>query len=220
MSRRHLAPKAVVFDLDGTLVDSMPMVLKAYAHALAPFHPPLTEADLFRQLGGPPERMFRDLFGEGERTAEALRRLVEYSRTHWHLIQPFAGAHPLLAELREAERGLGLWTGRDRGSTEMILREQRLGEGLREIVCGDDLDTHKPHPGGLRQILDRLAVEPAETLFVGDADVDVLAGAALGVPVVLIRHGREVGEPVAAKAWRVVDTPTQAYAAIREALGG
>jgi len=207
--------QAVVYDLDGTLVDSMPMVLQAFAHALAPFLPPLPPMELFARLGGPPDRTFRDLLGSETHAAEALRRLEQFSRANWRLIQAFEGMAGHLDAMRADGLALALWTGRERESTEWILREHQLEARLRTVVCGDDLPTHKPHPGGLEEILRRLAVAREETLFVGDADVDVLAGAEAGVRTLLIRHGREVPSGVMAKAWRVVETPAEAYAVAR-----
>ena len=64
MSARLSPPRAVVFDLDGTLVNSMPMVMRAFAHALQPFRPDMTEQELFGRLGGPPLRMFQDTLGD------------------------------------------------------------------------------------------------------------------------------------------------------------
>lgn len=218
MSRRP-ALRAVVYDLDGTLVDSMPMVLQAFAHALAPYRPPLPPMELFARLGGPPDRTFRDLLGNEAHAAGAMRRLEEFSRANWRLIQPFAGMDGHLDAMRAAGLALALWTGRERESTEWILREQRLAAILRTVVCGDDLPTHKPHPGGIEEILRRLDVARGQALFVGDADVDVLAGAEAGVRTLLIRHGRAVRPEVAAKAWRIVETPAEAYAAVQAAVG-
>ena len=64
--------QAVVYDLDGTLVDSMPMVLQAFAYALEPYLPPLAPMELFARLGGPPDRTFRDLLGNETHAAVAM----------------------------------------------------------------------------------------------------------------------------------------------------
>ncbi|HEY0945073.1 MAG TPA: HAD-IA family hydrolase [Opitutaceae bacterium] len=215
MKRSSSKHGAVVFDLDGTLVDSMPMVLRAFAHALAPFRAPLGEMELFLRLGAPPERAFRELLDDAAHVPLALERMVEFSRTHWELIQPFAGAQALLSSLRAQGRDAALWTGRDRRSAEMILAEHGLEPAFATAVCGDDLPTHKPHPQGLLEILDRLRLQAADTLFIGDADVDVLAGWDAGVRTVLIHHGRDVDAAVLAKAWRVVKTPAEAYACVQ-----
>jgi phosphoglycolate phosphatase-like HAD superfamily hydrolase len=68
-------------------------------------------------------------------------------------------------------------------------------------------------------VLDRLGAQPHEVFFAGDADVDVLAGHAIGVRTVLIRHGRPVAGDVLQRAWRVVDTPAEAYTLLRQVAG-
>lgn len=216
MKRTHPPLRAVVFDLDGTLVDSMPLVLRAFTHAMEPFRASITEAELISTLGGPPDRTFLQLIGDVQHVPTAMRRLRDFSLANWKLIQPFDGMHDLLDTLRAVPHAVAIWTGRERESTEWILREQSLLAKLDAWVCGDDLPTHKPHPGGLEEVLRRLSVERDEAIFVGDADVDVLAGAEGGVRTILIRHGRAVSREVEAKAWHVVETPAQAYAFLRE----
>jgi HAD superfamily hydrolase (TIGR01509 family) len=208
--------RAVVFDLDGTLVDSMPMVLRAFDHALAPFCPPMGSDELMARLGGPPDRTFRQIIGADEHVPEAMERLRSFSLANWKLIQPFAGMHALLDGLQAAGCPVGVWTGRERESTEWILREQGLAPKISACVCGDDLSTHKPDPEGLLTVLAKLSAGCAEALFVGDADGDVLAGARAGVRTVLIQQDRVAAESVVAQAWRVVATPAGAYDWVRQ----
>ena len=211
---------AVVFDLDGTLVDSMPLVLRAFAHALLPYCGEMTPGEITSHLGGPPDRMLRKLISDDSKVPEAMQRLVDFDVANWRLIQPFEGMHALLDDLRVARQSLALWTGRERESTGLILTEHGIMPKLDAWVCGDDLPTHKPHPGGLEEALRQLAVTREEALFVGDADVDVLAGAACGVRTLLICHDRVVDPAVRAKAWRAVQTPAEAYALVRAELPG
>jgi beta-phosphoglucomutase-like phosphatase (HAD superfamily) len=217
MSRRPEI-RAVIYDLDGTLVNSMPLVLRAFAHALEPFLPPLPPMELFARLGGPPDRTFRKLLGNEAQVAVALHRLGDFSRANWRLIEAFAGMAGHLDEVVATRRSIALWTGRERESTEWILQEQNLSATFESVVCGDDLPTHKPHPGGLQEILRRLAVAPEAAILVGDGDVDVLAGADARVRTILIRHGRDAGPEVIGRAWRVVETPGEAYALILRSL--
>jgi pyrophosphatase PpaX len=210
--------RAVIFDLDGTLVDSMPLVLRAFAHALLPYCGEMTPDEITSHLGGPPERMLRKLIGDETKVPEAMQRLLDFDVANAQLIQPFDGMHALLDHLRDSRLTLALWTGRERKSTLGILAEHGIGPKLHVRVCGDDLDTHKPHPGGLEEALRQLAVTPAEALFVGDADVDVLAGSAAGVRTLLIAHDREIDPAIRAKAWKTVTTPAEAYAIVRAAI--
>ena len=204
--------RAVIFDLDGTLVDSMPLVLEAFAYALAPYRPDLDTDGIFHRLGGPPERTLRELIGNEDDAAEAMRRLATFGFDDGAKVRPFPGMHAMLAGLYARGFQLAIWTGRDRRTTEAILNAHALNGLFSVSVCGDDLPTHKPNPAGLREILARLDVRPGEALYAGDADADVLGGAEAGVRTVLITHGRKVDPEVTAKAWGQVDTPAEAYA--------
>ena len=202
--------RAAVFDLDGTLVDSLPLVLQSIAHGIEPFAPQPT-MDIFAHLGGPPERFLAGLVSDPRHVPEAARRMEAYHRENFHLIEPFAGVREFLQRLREHGVLTAIWTGRDRASTEPLLVSHGLAGWLSEVVCGDDFPTHKPDPEGLRAIMQRLGVEPVETVFAGDADVDVLGGAACGVDTILIRHARAIPDDVNRKAWRTVEFPVQAF---------
>jgi HAD superfamily hydrolase (TIGR01509 family) len=212
--------RAVVFDLDGTLVDSMPLVLQAYVHALEPYCPAMSADEIRRLLGGPPDRFFAQLIPERQNVADALLRLQAFAAAHWKMIVPFTGALALLADLRAASHSIGVWTGRERESTTWILHHNGIGEKLNACICGDDLSSHKPDPAGLAAVLRQLGVERAEAIFVGDAEVDLLAGSELGVRTILITYGRPTSDEISAKAWCLAETPTEAYALVRKELLG
>ena len=91
-----------------------------------------------------------------------------------------------------------------------MLRTHNLAALFATVVYGDDLPTHKPEPAGMREILRRLAVSADETLFVGDADVDVLGGAGAGVDTILIRHSRDIEGAVLTMAAHIVTSPLEA----------
>lgn len=203
-------PEVVVFDLDGTLLDSLPLVLAAISHAVEPFGARPT-MEIFARLGGPPERFLLPMIAHARNLPVALERLESFHRDNAHLIQPYAGAKELLLTMQAAGVRTALWTGRDRSSAEWLLQSHRLLASFATIVCGDDLSTHKPDPAGLREILRRLEVPAERTLFIGDADVDVLGGSDCGVDTVLIRHARQVENHIAARAWRTVVSPADAF---------
>lgn len=202
--------RAIVFDLDGTLVDSLPLVLRSIAHAIEPFAPTRPTADIFAHLGGPPRRFLGGLVGDERHVPVAAERMAQFHEANQHLILPFEGARSALAQLREHGAQLAIWTGRDRVSGEALLAQHDLASLFATVIYGDDLPTHKPDPEGMREILRRLNVRSEETLFVGDADVDVLGGTDAGVDTILIRHQRVIDEAVRARAWRMVSSPIEA----------
>lgn len=209
--------RAVVLDFDGTLVNSLPLVLASITYALKPFGGSPT-SDIFARLGGPPERFLPLLLADPRNAPAALARMDEYHRANNHLLEVFGGAGQMLDQLAAAGVKVAIWTGRDRLSTEELLRALRLDSHIATTVCGDDLPTHKPDPEGLREILRRLGIRPAEAIFVGDADVDIVGGHACGVDTVLIRHARDIAGDIVAKAWRTVTTPAEAFALVVQCL--
>jgi HAD superfamily hydrolase (TIGR01509 family) len=217
--RRVPPRRAIVFDLDGTLIDSMTLVFAAIAHAIEPYRV-LSRDEIFAKLGGPPERFMSALLEDERHVPAALLRLERYDRDNQHLIQPFADTLRFLETVRAANPHvqLAIWTGRDRESGTWLLRTLQLEPFFATVVYGDDLASHKPSPEGLHEIMKRLGVAPAETLFVGDADVDVLGGVASGVDTILIEHGRAVAAPLRAQAWRAVESPAEAFEIVRQSV--
>lgn len=211
--KRAIRPRAVVFDLDGTLVDSMPLVFAAIMHAIEPFGP-RTQDEIFARLGGPPDRFLATLLDDVNHLPMARLRLDAYAQQNRHLIRPFAGVNQFLETLRLTGVQPAIWTGRDRESADEILRVHGLEGFFPVVLCGDDLPSHKPDPAGLLEIMRRLGVAPQETLFVGDADVDVLGGVAAGVDTLLIHHGRAVEADVSTRSWHTVLTPEEAFAVV------
>lgn len=210
------AKRAAVFDLDGTLVDSMPFVIEAFIHAVEPFREQPTVQEVLAQLGGPLETCLRNLLGPlaiGSLPA-ATQRLLSYEHGHEEGLRPFAGARELLASLQAKGVGLGIWTGRDRRSAEKILDVHGLGGFFGAVVCGDDLATHKPDPAGLLRAIELLGAKAEETVFMGDADADVLGGRAAGVHTIFVHHGRAAPAHIHSQAAEVYREPGEAYASM------
>lgn len=217
MKRRRCdgLPRAVVFDLDGTLVDTMPGVVRAFSHAIAPFVEPPAADVLHGMLGGPVDRCLRQLLGSDLHVAEARERLYAYGGEPGAGGEAFGGAAELLGELRAAAVRLGLWSGRDRASGLRMLRGLELERHFDALVFGDDLATHKPDPEGLQVVLATLGVEPHEAIFVGDADVDALAADAAGVELLFVRHGRRLPAPTERLIQCEAPDPAAAYRKLR-----
>jgi phosphoglycolate phosphatase len=187
-------------------------------YALAPFLPELDKASIFSKLGGPPEKTLRDLLKNEIQVEEALKRLHDYGFKNIDQEKPFDGAEGVLSELKARRFKIGLWTGRDRGTTEMILRDKQWMSFFDGVVCGDDLPTHKPCPDGLLGLFSTLSVSADQCVFIGDADADVLGGHDAGVATILIEHSRKIESAIRKKAWAVVEKPEDAYGLIQEML--
>lgn len=207
-SRKKLG---VVFDLDGTLVNSIPMVLASFTYAIKVFQTPPSAMEIFHQLGGPPDICLRNLLDDESNIPEAMSRLLDYNSRNHHQIVPFEGSTDMLDAMLKHGVQVAVWTGRDRETTAEILTAHNLWKYFQLVICGDDFPSHKPDPEGLAHIMDELSLNSSDMLFVGDADVDVLAGHAIGVPTMLIRHERAISERIRDLCREWVETPQQAY---------
>ena len=218
MSRARPKYRGVVFDLDGTLVDSMGSVLVGLAAAVEPFRPRPERSEVLRSLGGPSDACLLRLLGGRTHLAAALKTYRRFQEKAEQSLELFRGARTLLRDLHAAGFPLGLWTGRERNMTETRLRALALTNQFDLIVCGDDLPSHKPDPEGLLEIVRHWGLRPDQVLFLGDADQDFAGARAARVPLVAIRQDRAIAPALLRHPVAVVATPTAAFAWVRGAL--
>lgn len=220
MSRRRPQYRGAVFDLDGTLLDSMASVLEGMAMVVEPFRPRPDRAEVMRNLGGPSDACLLRLLGGRAHLAAAHQAYMRFFAESEEAVRLFRGARKLLRELHSAAIPLGIWTGRERNMTEARLRALALTRRFDMLVCGDDLPSHKPDPEGLLRIVQRWGLTAGEVLFVGDSDQDFAGARAAGVPLVAIHHDRAIPPALLRHPIAVVATPAEAFAWVRRALLG
>lgn len=184
-----------VFDLDGTLIDTMSNVLRAYEYALAPYGPVPEREEIYKVLGGPGRRGLETLLPPGAPVEEAWRRLWDYASAHHDEVDLMDNSVELLDSLKRAGKTVALWTGRDRESTMLILQHYGLKPFFSDVVCGDDLPSHKPDPEGLFLLMDRLGAKRDDVVFTGDTVHDVRAGLRAGVFTVAVGPNAHRLEP-------------------------
>jgi phosphoglycolate phosphatase len=178
-----------LFDLDGTLVDSREDIARAVNSVLSKLElPPLSMEEVLRFVGDGVEVLIQRALREirHEEPDEALiqtgvRLLFEEYSSHLvvstHL---YPGVRETLAALRGAH--LGLISNKPEGLSRRILEEFDLAGEFCIVFGGDSLPQRKPAPAPLLEAMSRCQVSPAETVMVGDAPTDILAGKAAGVP--------------------------------------
>lgn len=211
MSRPDGPWEAVLFDFDGTLADTVPLIVESYRHTLAHLEEPLDEPEVRSWIG----RTLIDVFEERHpgRGEDLVSRYREHNLAHHDmLIRTVDGAAELLEEL--AAHGIPVAVVSSKGS-QTVRRGMRV-TGLREVehVVGmEDTSVHKPHPEPLLVGAERLGADPARCVYVGDALVDVLAARAAGMASVAVTWGAGTRDALVA-ADHVVDDG----AALREIL--
>jgi pyrophosphatase PpaX len=186
--------RAVLFDWDGTLVDSLGAFQHANAAVMAAFGLPWDEA-IYRQHYVPDWRlMYLKLGVPAERLDEA-NELWHTTFAQADDVIAFDGVEGALAGLGATGCRLGIVTAGDRVIVEPQLEATGLGGLLSVRVYGDDLPVHKPDPAPLRRALELLGLEahPEEVAYVGDAPTDMRMACAVGVRAVGIAS--VVGDP-------------------------
>jgi HAD superfamily hydrolase (TIGR01509 family) len=171
--------RALVFDLDGTLVDSHAYTFAAVRHALAPYGVRPTDAEIHSRFG-PPERIILSTFVDADLVAPAYARLQDFYRRHADTLRVHPKLPPLLAAARAAGIGCGLFTGRGADSTRIVLAQAGLVSAFDAVVAGDDAVRPKPAPDGVLALSARLGCDPAQVLVVGDSPLDIEAARAAG----------------------------------------
>ena len=189
----------IVFDLDGTLVDSIADLATSLNHALRTLGiAPLDLETVARYVGDGARKLVARALGEESSAARVdagLASFLEhYAEECTHRTVLYPGAREALDTLR-APRGngspntLAVLTNKPIRMTERILAALGVREAFARVLGGDDAPARKPDPAGLRAIMAALAHAPWRTLLVGDSLTDARTGAAAEVDVALVDYG-------------------------------
>ncbi|QSR42523.1 beta-phosphoglucomutase family hydrolase [Aeromonas dhakensis] len=182
---------ALIFDMDGTLVDSMPRHLDAWEATSAEFGLPFDRAQL-NEYGGIPTRKIVAILAEQHGLSidvEAFtRRKVALYMEHIQQVSVF----PAMWELVRRCHGkvpMGIGTGSPRNQAESILKSTGLDAYIQVVVSADDVVNHKPHPDTFLQVAEQLGANPANCLVFEDTQIGLQAGRAAGMETVLALEG-------------------------------
>jgi len=205
--------QAVLFDLDGTLLDSavdLYAALQAYCAEVDAAMPPYAMVREVVSRGG--RAILRCAFAEDD--AALLLRMPRYLDIYADIMarhtRPFDGIEPLLAALESAGLSWGIVTNKPGFLTEELIK--RIDWDLRAsaVVCGDTLPVKKPDPAPVLLACEHAGVEPVRCVFVGDDARDVEAGRAAGLYTVAARWGYlDGGDPANWGADAVISHPRE-----------
>ncbi len=182
--------ETVLFDLDGTVVDSGAIILASMRHATREvLGRDFSDEELLQAVGGPGlEAQFSAL------APDHVDRLVDVYRAHnepLHVdLEACDGMEDVLVRLRQEGRRLGLVTAKRRSTVELAFDRVPLGHLFETVVGGDETERHKPDPEPLLLGAERLGADPAATAYVGDSPFDVLAAKAANMFAVAVTWGR------------------------------
>ncbi|MDE2604520.1 MAG: phosphoglycolate phosphatase [Burkholderiales bacterium] len=204
------AIELVLFDLDGTLVETAPEICDAVNDTLLALDlPPASLAQVTDWIGhGTGVLLEQALASASGQPLAGLRETSlwraaqprfaqDYERRCGTTSRPYPGARELLRALGEIGIRRALVTNKEQRFTTPVLRRHALRPLLDRVVCGDSLPTRKPDPAGVLDCLRAFGVPRERAVFVGDSSIDVATARNAGVPVWALTHGYNMGEPIA-----------------------
>lgn len=195
--------KLIIFDLDGTLLNTIGDLAAAGNHTLAEMGLPVHPEDSYRLFvgNGIPKLIERMLPAghSAEDEVTALKLFTEYySRHNCDRTKPYDGMRELVRRLKENGVICGANSNKDDGFTHELIR-LNYGEDITEVIGYGAGFAPKPDPGAALEIIRRTGVTPEQVLYVGDSDVDMMTGHNAGIAVCAALWGFRSREELAAK---------------------
>ena len=178
MSRPQPRYRTVIFDLDGTLADTEPLVIGCMLETINAHGHAVDEAQLLRYIGPPLPVMLHHMLGLSAEAAQPiyLDYLRRYESDYMPSTTPLPGAEPLLDALRDADVPLAIVTNKREDAGRKTVDLLGWSDRFRTIVGADTASDPKPHTAPLLHALDILHGAPEHTAIVGDTESDMGAG--------------------------------------------
>jgi phosphoglycolate phosphatase len=183
--------KAIIFDMDGTLVDSSVTIVNAINHVRAKLGLKPMNRELILEKVNDPHLNPAEFFYEVPSFTEEHEKWFSdyYTQNHEKELQLYDGIEALLKKLKERGYLLAVATNAYRSSTLESLSHLKVLEYFSSIACYDDVAKGKPSPDMLEKNLKELNVTVDESIFVGDSERDLLAAKALDMDYLMVNWG-------------------------------
>jgi pyrophosphatase PpaX len=181
----NLPPRAVIFDLDGTLADTLSLIVSSWNAAMRDvMRRDYSTAEVIARFGPTEVAMLRKELPPAHHQSAIRAFLSHYERNHAALAGVFDGVPELLAGLSRRRVPMGVMTGKGRDTADITLAALGWTNLFGNVVTGDECQTPKPAPDGVLMVARQLNVAPHDCVFVGDAPADIGAGKAAGMRTV------------------------------------
>lgn len=196
-------PQLVMFDLDGTLVDSVPDLAYAVNGLLADVSAkPVAEEQVRQWVGNGARKLVERALGHvgfyrEEDINQGLDRFKAHYREHCAVdTRLYEGTLACLHSLRDQGISMGIVTNKPREFVPPILKSLCIDEFFGIIVGGDDLPERKPSPAPLLSCVEQYGCKPAQAVMVGDSRNDIEAARRAGIAVAAVDYGYNHGNPI------------------------
>jgi len=178
-------PKAIIFDMDGTLVSSLPVIYHCENEISRKYlKTSLTLEDVISKFGPPAHTIIKEMTRSLPNSVQikAVSDYYECYRTHVSsrgLV--FPGITELLGKIKGSGRRLALFTGVEKNMMDYTLNPFKLVDFFEVRITADDIQKSKPDPEGINLALSRIKANAKESMYIGDSPSDIIAGKRAGV---------------------------------------
>jgi pyrophosphatase PpaX len=180
MFTTHEKLKGILFDLDGTLVDSLPITIEAFNQGFLAFGGKrLSPSELMAHFGPGERAIFSKILGE-ENATTAYEISRKYLLDHLTSVPLFSGVLDILTLLNEMQVPAAIFTGRGEETTELLLEHHRIRHFFKKVVAHEHVVKSKPAPDGIHLAASGLGLEPRQVIHIGDSATDLIAAAQAG----------------------------------------
>ena len=180
----------VLFDLDGTVVDSGAIILASMRHATREvLGADYGDEELLQAVGGPGLEAQFAVFAP-DQVDELVRVYRAHNEPLHDELQACVGMEDVIVRLHDEGRRLGVVTAKRRGTVELAFARVSIAHLFETVVGGDETELHKPDPAPLLLAAERLGVDPTTAAYVGDSPFDIRAAKAAGMYAVAVTWGR------------------------------
>ncbi len=183
----------LLFDIDGTVLDTKEFILQPTEHVLKSFGYPVPERSVMEKLVGLPfPEYYAGLVGKDKDTEKFMDAHREFQRSNFHLAQIFPTALETLQKLKQKGYRLAAVTSRSNKTSTQTMVDAKVFDLFEVVLSKEDTENLKPHPEPLLKALKHMKEAPEMAVMIGDSHLDIEAGKNAGTKTIRAKYGFHV----------------------------